>query len=619
MSLLSILRRSVWRLALFFCIGLFVSSIFIGQAETQNQNKQNKKDCIEIPKGGDAIERNRRIAVLVQADSLIQKGDFAEAAKLQQTVKKPFPSGMGALIAPTRDSESLDGGANVYWRDGQDGLKQGLESKSLINLGKLSENYPEFIPGHIKFAEASLRWNQPEKAIATLDRAYGLYPDRLDILEPLLPLLTSKKLFVEASVASRQFGLNYPEHPDSAKYKKLADEYLNQFLNDFRTDALVTGVISIFNGSRERKVLELILKGESDFGKESAEEIKQSASLVTEPKLVDYINTIGQKLAKSAGRDDFNYEFNIVQDKALNAFALPGGKIFINTGTIADVESEAELAGILSHEIAHAVFSHSYLKITTETKTNLLKGISFFKTFLDITKPELSFGRSLEQQADVLGTRILAAAGYSADGLYRVFDRWSGYDKNRSTGWLDTHPASSERVRYLQAIIANRNYNRYSLEKIEALAAARGELLCAVDKTELDPKPPSIKKPEENKLIPGDVPLKALLTKEDVTISINGAKVISSGNYVLNLEITNNSKDDFAFVPAFAKVANAEGKRVSTAFTSKADKLLLVTPNETVKANFAIYQQPWRPNASQDLILEIKEVTKGTRVFRIPF
>ena len=83
MLLLSILRRTVWRLVLFFCVGLFVSFIFIGQGETQN-----KKDCIDIPSNGDAIEKNRRISVLLQADSLIQKGAFDEAAKLQQTVKK---------------------------------------------------------------------------------------------------------------------------------------------------------------------------------------------------------------------------------------------------------------------------------------------------------------------------------------------------------------------------------------------------------------------------------------------------------------------------------------------------------------------------------------------------
>ncbi|MEY3304925.1 MAG: hypothetical protein RLZZ139_3298, partial [Cyanobacteriota bacterium] len=509
MPIFPVYRRTVLRWMSLFCIGLLISFLFVGQAESQNQS-----NCIKIPEvslgNAEAIERNRRVAVLIQADRLIQSNNLAEAVKLQQSVKKALPN-VAAPNPPTRNVDNLASGAKVYWQNAEEGLEAGLSTKSLIALEKLSDNYPEFITGHIKFAEASLRWNQPDKAIQTLDRAYGIYPDRVDLLEPLLKLLISKKMEVEASIASRQFALNYPEHPDAPKYKKLADDYMNQFINDFKNESFISALIS-----GDRKIIEQIFKGESGFGEESAAEIKQSVALVTDPKLTEYINNLGQKLAKLSGRDDFKYEFNVIQDNSLNAFALPGGKIFINTGAIADMESEAELAGILSHEIAHAVFSHSYQKIITETKARALKKVGLINTFLEYLKPELAFGRSLEQQADFLGTRILSSAGYSADGLYRVFDRWRGYEKDRQTGWLDSHPASSERVRYLQAAVQNRNYNRYSLENIEALIAARGAFCKSEAKDSRPTDAPTPTSKPSNKPILGKVAVVAGQTNDNV-------------------------------------------------------------------------------------------------------
>jgi predicted Zn-dependent protease len=499
----------------------------------------------------------------------------------------------------------------VYWQNAEEGLEAGLPTKALIALEKLSDNYPEFIPGHIKFAEAAIRWNQPERAIPTLDRAYGIYPDRVDLLEPLLKLLISKKMEVEASIAARQFALNYPEHPDSPKYKKLADDYMNQFINDFKNESFVTALIS-----GDRKIMEQIFKGESGFGEESAKEIKENAVLVTDPKLTEYINNLGQKLAKLSGRDDFKYEFAVLQDNSLNAFALPGGKIFINTGAIADMESEAELAGILSHEIAHTVFSHSYQKIVTETKARALRKVGLINTFFEYLKPELAFGRSLEQQADFLGTRILSSAGYSADGLYRVFDRWRNYEKNKQTGWLDSHPASSERVRYLQAVVQNRNYNRYSLENIEALITARGAF-CKAEVKEQPTATPTTTNPSNRQTL-GKVPVTAGQTNDNVSININGGKVESSGRYILNVEIVNKSGQSFGFVPIFAKTTNAEGKTVSSQFISASGKNV-VNAGETAKGTLSVFQQPWRDTGDQGLVWQVTESTGGGRVFRIPF
>jgi len=667
-------RRFVWRMFAFFCVGLLISSFFISQAEPQEKTPKDQKPVEQIQLGDNkncniesvladsqSISDESKIsnyALRRDSDRLLQRGATAEAKKLLQSIGNPFPRGTAALIPPTRDVDKISDGARLYWRNGEAGLKDGLETQALISLGKLSDNYPEFIPGHVKFAEAALRWNQPEKAIATLDRAYEFYPDRVDIVEPLLQLLKSKGMLVEASIAARQFGLNYPEHPDAAKYKKISEENINQFLDDFKKDTIVTGILS-----GDAKLIDMIKKGESGYGETLAEESKSRTDYLSKSSnFLEYLNKLGQKLAKFAGRDDFKYEFYVVRDKSLNAFALPGGKIFINLGTIADVESEAELAGILSHEIAHAVFSHGYLKVTTDVKANLLKKIPLISDFFNLVKPELAFSRALEKQSDLLGTRILASSGYSADGLYRVFERWRKYDKKTGTNWLDTHPASIERMQYLAEIITSRNYERYSLENVEALAEARMQLCsdekiaqaeiaarkaAEEDKDRKEGKDtkngsqiavnlgntnsnlsPETKKTETilNSGTANEAPkpkladqtMIAALTREDVTIILRNVDINPSGYFVMNVEITNNSKADFGFVPGFVRVINADGKALRSAFTGDKAKPLVST-GETIKAKLKMPGQVWKIDAKQNLILEIKEGTIGARVFRIPF
>ncbi len=107
----------------------------------------------------------------------------------------------------------------------------------------------------------------------------------------------------------------------------------------------------------------LILQGESGLGKELAQVYKKQLPLVRDKQVVKYVREIGDSLAELMGRDEFKYEFYVVEDDSLNAFALPGGKVFIHTGTILNTNSTAELAGVIAHEIAHAVLSHGFKKV----------------------------------------------------------------------------------------------------------------------------------------------------------------------------------------------------------------------------------------------------------------
>ena len=193
-----------------------------------------------------------------------------------------------------------------------------------------------------------------------------------------------------------------------------------------------------------------------------------------------YVNRIGEKLVAVAGRE-MNYEFYVINDERLNAFALPGGKVFIHSGAILKSRSEAELAGLIAHELSHAVLSHGF---HTYTKANATGSFSQLIPFsglfsrIAVTK----FSRDLERQADLLGTRMLASAGYAADGLenlsYRLLDDEPG---KRRFSWLSTHPDTEDRIQYLGELIDRNGYNRYAYEGVSEHAQVQALVKAALE------------------------------------------------------------------------------------------------------------------------------------------
>lgn len=137
--------------------------------------------------------------------------------------------------------------------------------------------------------------------------------------------------------------------------------------------------------------------------------------MVNDPEILGYVDELGQDVARYMGRDEFDYEFFVVDDDNLNAFALPGGKVFVNTGAILAANSEAELAGLLGHEVGHAVLSHGFQRVVTN---NLLANLAREIPFGNLlgTLVSLDYSRKHERQSDIIGTRVIHSAGYAADG-----------------------------------------------------------------------------------------------------------------------------------------------------------------------------------------------------------
>lgn len=179
---------------------------------------------------------------------------------------------------------------------------------------------------------------------------------------------------------------------------------------------------------------------------------------VIDPELNDYVNRVGQKLAKESDRPQLPYAFTIVNDNTWNAWALPGGKIAVNRGLLEALRNESELAAVLGHEIVHAAARHSaqqmergmwmqagLLGLTLAVDEDL-QDVIYDTGSMAAGITMLKYSRDAESEADFYGMRYMNEAGYdpgAAVSLQQLF----ADNMDSAGGWLASHPASIERVR----------------------------------------------------------------------------------------------------------------------------------------------------------------------------
>ena len=417
---------------------------------------------------------------LIEADKLYLAGNVAQAEKLYREAKEPF---IGTRNLEERkeaivDPALLSPAGKVYWREAKAGIVSQLRTKTLVPLKLLVENNPEFIPGHIKSAEFLKKYGKNKKALEVLERATSFYPDQVDLVKFRVVALAQQKKWMEASLAARQFAILNPQDPQAFELKKLADKNLKRFKSHIKREVRGNAIANFITGALGYAVTGnlfgpfsaldstlLLLKGERSIGESVAKQAKKRLDLVEDKAVVDYVNEIGQKLAKVAGRDEFKYEFFVIPEKSLNAFALPGGKVFIHAGAISKTNSEVELAGLIGHELSHVVLSHGFQLVT---QGNLVSNLTQYLPLGGTVGQILTFNysRDMERQADRLGTRLIVASGYAADGLHNLMLTLKKEQKNTPPAWLSSHPAGSERVRYLEQLISQSGYNRYAYEGV---------------------------------------------------------------------------------------------------------------------------------------------------------
>ncbi|NET63995.1 MAG: M48 family metalloprotease [Moorea sp. SIO1G6] len=419
---------------------------------------------------------------LIEADRLYLTGDIIGAEQLYREAKNPFdnPEPVQELPEAIYDTAQLSPAGGVYWRNYESGLEKNLESKILIPLKFLVEQQPEFIPGHIRYAQALKDYERLEEALLVLQQAKNLYPHEPELIKVTMAMLAESENWFEASLVAREFALFNTEHPQSEEFLQLADQHLDRHISHLRNEMtgntimnVITGTLGyVFTGNLfgplsaiESTVL--MLQGESGIGKRIAKQAQKQLPMLEDEEVLEYVREMGNKLTKVTGRDEFNYEFYVVMDDQLNAFALPGGKIFINAGAILKTKSEAELAGLLAHELSHAVLSHGFQLVTQGNLTaNIAQFIPYGGTAANLIV--LNYSRNMERQADDLGSKILTASGYAADGLRNLMITLHDQGGPKPLfPWLSTHPETKERINNLEAIIDRNGYNRYTYEGVE--------------------------------------------------------------------------------------------------------------------------------------------------------
>lgn len=135
------------------------------------------------------------------ADDFYQQGNLQAAARIQREVKPAFTRKVAPPARPFTNIEDLEPAAVVYWRNANEGMEQDLESKIFGSLELLTENYPDFIPGHLLLVDALLKYDRAEEAVAAIERASTIHPNQTDLLNKKLELLAAQDRYLEAAIA----------------------------------------------------------------------------------------------------------------------------------------------------------------------------------------------------------------------------------------------------------------------------------------------------------------------------------------------------------------------------------------------------------------------------------
>lgn len=207
---------------------------------------------------------------------------------------------------------------------------------------------------------------------------------------------------------------------------------------------------------------------EVEMGREYAAEIAQQLPMVTDPAITEYVSRLGRDIASRTARPDLPWEFHVVNAAEVNAFAVPGGFIYINRGLIERAERLDELAGVLGHEIGHVVLRHSAEQMEKRGKaTGIVTVVCVITSLCDGGLANVAINvagaawfakhsRADEAEADSAGIVAVMATGISPRGIPSFFETLMQERRQQPTildDWFASHPLEEERVQRTQAII----------------------------------------------------------------------------------------------------------------------------------------------------------------------
>jgi predicted Zn-dependent protease len=217
------------------------------------------------------------------------------------------------------------------------------------------------------------------------------------------------------------------------------------------------------------------IEKEIALGKQLAQEVERQAKIVDDPIIAEYVSRIGQNLVRNSDAK-VPFTIKVVDSEDVNAFALPGGFFFVNSGLILKAETEAELAGVMAHEIAHVAARHGTRQASRGTIANLATIPLIFmggwtgygirqaaSVFIPIGF--LSFSRGFESEADMLGLQYMYKTGYDPEAFVDFFEKIQALEKKKPgtmSKVFSTHPMTEDRI-----VAAQKNIQEHLKERPE--------------------------------------------------------------------------------------------------------------------------------------------------------
>ncbi|MFA5291633.1 MAG: M48 family metallopeptidase [Phycisphaerae bacterium] len=255
---------------------------------------------------------------------------------------------------------------------------------------------------------------------------------------------------------------------------------LRLFLMAFGLGLLCSGC-SVNPVTGENQFLLVNPEQEKKMGEEYSKQVeKELGQSIKDVELQNYINSVGQNIARVSHSPEAGFSYKAIDSNTVNAFALPGGYIYITTGLLKELKTEAQLAGVLAHETAHVTARHIAQQITRDyiigigfSVAGSASGSSAAVRVADIVRQleGMSFSRAHERQADQVGMDYLVKAGYTPNGMIETMEILEKQNESRTIEFFSTHPSPENRIELLKEQIFNNRYASTGMVGREAYAA----------------------------------------------------------------------------------------------------------------------------------------------------